>query len=399
MKNVIIENEINGKVVRCVFIFKNYSRKNFKDDFDEFILLQTKEKKVGDFIEYPLYNVSEFTEIPYEYFIEYGPKLFSKVIFDMIRKGHDFIFSDELNIQISFRRVKDLEFYFETVDDAINAENACFIGAGIWFLINIVAPFFYFKKINASIIIRFFLHELTHYIDLVQDYFSWDKKYEGKIRNIVGRKSAYGINYLYNSLFNLREEGLAEFATRSQSPEIDVNGGAAKTYNSNLEKLAFIRYKKDASKFYFNNISHGNQTSTGEYSIGRNMCLFIALSIAKEINSSFSIRTGKEKISGAKCYDLLDKDLSKGITFYVSDIPKEIINIAITKIKPTIHYYFLKEYEKACDVLEISEKNRAMTQRGFYKLVKKAKKASTKQTKKLIEKEGFVFVQSDLQLF
>lgn len=399
MNHIVIEKKINGKTVRCIFIFKKYSERDFKSDFEEFVQLQTGKKKIGDFVEFHKYNLTKFTEIPYSYFIEYGTKLFSETMFNLLEQRPDFILSDELNIQIFFRSIKDLDYYFATVDKSINAENACFIAAGTWFLFNIVAPYFYFKKFEFSIVIRYFLHELTHYVDMVQKNLSWDinRNYETKIRNIVGRKSAYGINYLYNSLFNLREEGLADFIARCESPEMDISGDAIKAYNSNLRKLAFMRYKRDASKFYFDKISHGNLTPTGEYSTGRNMCLIVAMSISKEIKSPFTIRVNKEKFFGYNFNDF-DHYLSKGVTIYVSGIHKDIIARTIALMRPTNHYYFLKVYEKACDVMGISDKNRAMTQRRFFRLVQEAKEISKSQNKRLIEKGGFVYVQSDLPL-
>lgn len=396
MNPIVIEDKINNKTVRCVFIFKKYSKRDFKEDFEEFVQLQTEKKKIGDFVEYHKYNITQFTEIPYDYFIEYGTKLFSKTIFYLLKQRPDFILSDELNIQILFRRIKNLEYYFDTVNKSTNAENACFIAAGIWFLYNIVAPYFYLKKFEFSIIIRYFLHELTHYVDIVQKHLSWDmnRNYEKKIRNIVGRKSAYGINYLYNSLFNLREEGLADFIARIQSPEIEINGDAIRTYNDNLQKLAHIRYKKDASKFYLDVIGYRNQTPIGEYSIGRNMCLVITMAIAKEHNSPFIIRINRDKFFGFK-FDDLDHYLSKGVKIYVSSLHKDIIAKAIAKIRTTNHYYFLKIYEKACDVIGISDKNRAMTQIRFHRLVKEAKKINRRQNKELIKKGGFVYIQSN----
>jgi len=202
---------------------------------------------------------------------------------------------------------------------------------------------------------------------------------------------------LYNSLFNLREEGFADFVARIESPEIEIDGGSIRRYNKNLEKLAFLRYKKDASKFYFEVISYGNMTSDGEYATGRNMCLIIAMALAREYDSPFTIRVDKEKFFGYK-FNSLDHYLSSGLKIYVSGLDKKIIARSLSDIKHTNHYYFLKLYEKACDVLGISDSNRAMTQGRFYNLVSTSKKISKDANRKLIEHGGFVYVQSDLEL-
>src|SRR3989344_5733474 len=152
MKPVVIESKIDGKIVRCVFIFDKYSRKDYRGDFDEFVAAQTKKKLYEGFKEYPLLRIKEFTWIPYEYFCEYAPKLFSKVIFYMIKEHPELVLSDELNIQIIMKRIPEFAYYFETVDKPMNAENACFKGSGLWFLYCIVAPYFYSKKMDSSIV-------------------------------------------------------------------------------------------------------------------------------------------------------------------------------------------------------------------------------------------------------
>lgn len=399
MNHIVIEDKINGKTVRCIFIFKKYSEKEFKEDFEEFVQFQKEKKPRGDYVDYHLYNIDKFQEIPFSSFVKYSTELFSKAIFYLLRQRQDIILSDELNIQIFLRRIKNWDYSFDTIKKAVNEENACFISAGMWFLNNIVAPYFYLRKFEFTIIIRYFLHELTHYVDITKKHWGWElnRNYEKKIQKIVGRKSAYGINYLYSSLFGLRLEGFADFIARIESPEIDIDGDSIRKYNHNLEKLAFMRYKKDAFKFYSEIIEYGNLTPSGEYATGRNMCLFIAMAYAKEMHSPFSIRVNKDKFFGFK-FDKLDHYLSKGVKIYVSGLHKDVIDKAVRDIRSTEHYYFLKLYEKACDVLGISDKNKAMTQRRFYNLVKEAKEASKNKNKRLIEKEGFVYVQSELKL-
>ena len=51
--------------------------------------------------------------------------------------------------------------------------------------------------------------------------------------------------------------------------------------NKNLHILSSLRKKSQAEDFYEKKISYGNLTLSGEYANGRNMCLTIALSIAK----------------------------------------------------------------------------------------------------------------------
>ena len=158
-----------------------------------------------------------------------------------------------------------------------------------------------------------------------------------------------------------------------------------------------MRYKKDASKFYFETIGYGNITPTGEYAVGKNMCLVIAMSTAKENNLPYNLRVNKKRVSNAEFYNF-DHYLSKGVTIYISDLHKNVIASAIDGIRPTSHYYFINLYEKACDALGISDENRAMTRKRFYKLVTEVKKISKSKYKRLVEKDGFVYIESEIQL-
>lgn len=411
MKQIIIEDKIKDKTVRCIFIFSGYSEKDYKEDFEEFIRFQKEKNPRGEFVDYHLHHITHFDYIPYNYFMDYGSKLFSKAIFYLLKQRPEFILSDELNIQLKFKRIKNWDYSFESSEANLNEENACFYVAGAYFINNIVAPYFYLKSMEFSSVMRYFLHELTHYVDNVNKILDLEETYEKpnkndmsdmknkKIRkmNIIGRKSAYGIYCAYFSLFNLRAEGLAEFVTRSESPEIDIQKKAIYLYNENLKKLAFMRYQKDASLFYDNEIGYNNPTFSGENAVGRNMCLIIALWVAKEMKLKFCVRIGNEKFSGYEFKDL-DKILSKEDIIYISKLDEKVIHEAVSRIRQTNHYYFLKIYEKACDHLGISDKNRAMTTRRFYHLVDGAKKASKARNRRLVKRDGFVYVESDIPL-
>lgn len=397
---IIIEDVIDGKPVRCIFIFDYYSEKKYKQDFEEFVDFQKNRKPRHDMVDFHLYNVQNFEYISYENFKKYTSELFSKSLFYLIKQNPSFIISNELNVQLLFKRIKGWSYSFETSPDELedfeNDENACFTCAGIWYINNIVAPFVYLKKYEYSLVIRFFLHELTHFVDIRQDNMHWDeasdygKKYQGKIKKIVGRISAYSINYLYNSLFNLREEGLAEFVGRTNSSKINIDFKGLEEYNSNLEKLKCFKFKKDAEPFYYSNISHGNLGPGGEYAIGRNMCMTIAMALTKENKIPYNIIVDKKTYFGYS-YINLNEWISKEKKITIVDLKKEMIDLAIEKIKPVYHYYFVSLYEKACDILEIKEENRFITKRRFYKLIFEAKKEYNKRERKKLEKKGFTY--------
>jgi hypothetical protein len=390
--------EIKGKVVRCILIFDKYNERSYRKDFNDFLNYQKKVSLTGEKTElvHPFYYPKEFTFIPYGLFKEYSIRFFSRVVFSLLRDNTDFMISNELNIQIKFIRVKNWSYSFETDDEAFDPENACFHAAGTWFIQYIVAPFFYFRHIEFGAITGLLKHELTHYVDIVNKYLSWDinANYEKKIKLRARKKSAYCLNYLYNSMFNLREEGLADFYQRKDSPKIDINMEGIWEYNRNMGLLANLRLKKDAERFYQKNIGWDNLTPSGEYTVGRNMCLFIALYSARIIKLPYTIQAGKDTYSGYE-FKNLDSLLSSNKVIYISNLSKEVIEEAIRLIRPTAHYYFLKLYEQACNGLGISDENRAMTQKRFYRLTRTAIASARAEKSKKLKKAGFAYEESD----
>lgn len=395
--------KIGGKKVSIILIFDDYNKRKYKGDFQEFLDYQQgrTEEEEGE-TDWRIYrNIKEFKEISYEIFREYCISLFSKVMFSLVKSNPQFIVSDELNIQIKILRVKNRDYYFYFKEEACDTENACFDGAGSWFIQNIVAPYFYFGNVNTTHINRFFLHELTHFLDASQKYTPGSKytafelNYQKKIKKIARKKSAYNLNFLYNSLFALREEGIADLVARKDSPFLDISLNGIKEYNKNMKRLVQMPKYHEAEEFYGQKISWGNLTPSGEYSNGRYMCMFIALALAKTKKISYGVEVKGKKFYGHEFdFDVL---FSKSEKLLISNLPDDLIKEAIKIIMPTAHYYFVKLYEKACDTLGISEKNRIMTSRRFYSLKEKAIKYAKAQRRKRLKKNGFVDDGSEIE--
>jgi hypothetical protein len=399
------ENRTINVPVRCIFLFKKYSDGKYQQDFQNFVDFQTNKTPRGEFVDYKLYNLKNYPLISYEYFADYASKLFSMWIFNLIKSNPENFIpkeSTQLNVQIYFKRIKDWEYSFETEDKLINAENACYTASGMWFLNNIVAPYYYLKKFDVGVITKYFLHEFTHYVDMINNMIPWEDermdkedRYKTKIMRKVGRRHPYGINFIYNSMFNLREEGIAYFSERANTSEMLFSKSDIIRYNSNLRKVAFGRYKKNMKDFYFKEVGELNNNNWGESIIGRNMCLFVAMALAKAKRIPFVMTIRKQRSSEFQ-FDNLDSLLSKGEIIGISGIREDIINEAKSMISKTTHYYFLKLYEKSCDILGISEENRAMTCRRFFSLVQETKTFYQNHDKKTLEGAGYLYLHENL---
>ncbi|MBU0615057.1 MAG: hypothetical protein KJ601_03110 [Nanoarchaeota archaeon] len=398
MDILVAENLVNGKKIRCILSFDKYNERKYKKDFQDFVDYQTKKGFTGQVGERfrQLYRLENYPYIPYATFRKTTLDLFSRVIFYMVKQDPTIAQSDELNIQIKFIRVPKWSYSFETDDKGFDPENACYHAAGTWFIQYIVAPYVYLGKIEFSVVTRYFWHELTHYIDIIKKYLLWDDKYDKKIRKLSRKRSSYCLNYLYNCMFNLREEGLAEFNSRKGSDSINIDMKGIREFNRNMELLTHLRLKKQAEEFYQYKIGWENLTPSGEYAVGRTMCFTVALAVAKRLKKQYKLTVDHQHFYG---YDHnLDIWMTKGNTLTISEMPVQCMDDARELILTKPHYYFLKLYEQSCNVLGISEGNRAMTSRMFYDLTRQAMVNAKKDKIKRLKRRGYAIIESEEQV-
>lgn len=379
---------IRGTPVKCTFIFDKYEEKNYNKDFKEFVAYQKRASLTGELGEKDLKFLpgKNLEYVPFEFFRENVPKLFSQSVFFLLEHNPDFIVSDEFNLQMKLMRIPNRSYYFNYDEKAADPENACFDGAGIWFIQTIAAPFFYSKHIDFSIIMRYFVHELVHHMDFMTLYTSFESKYKDKIHLLSRKRSAYCLNYLYSSMFNLREEGFADFIARANTV-IDINTVGIREYNKNMVVLTEMSKKLESEAFYVKKIGWENLTTSGEYANGRMMCAVIAMYAAKYVKEPYALSIGKTKLNG---YDFnWNALLSKYDVIFVSELSTKVIAETVRLIQPTAHYSFVQLYEKACDFLNISEDNRIMTARRFYALKKRAEENAIIARIARLRKRGF----------
>jgi len=297
MDKIKYSTKIRGVPARCIFIFDKYEKKNYDKDFKEFVKYQKRASLTGEKGEKDLKFLpnKNIVYVPFEFFREYVPKLFSQSLFFLLQHNPDFIVSDEFNLQIRLMRIPNRSYYFSYDEKASDPENACFDGAGIWFIQTIAAPFFYSRHIDFGIIMRYFVHELVHHMDYMTLYTSFESKHKDKIHLLSRRRSAYCLNFLYSSMFNLREEGFADFLARANTV-IDIKMYGIREYNKNMGILTELSKKLESEAFYVTKIGWENLTPSGEYANGRIMCTIIALYAAKYMKKSYILTIGKNKM-------------------------------------------------------------------------------------------------------
>jgi hypothetical protein len=390
--DIIRSKTINGNTVNIVFILDKYYTKDLLADWQDFVAYQTRKEKVDDAsgLDFKFYDITQFTPISFEQFAYYSVEFLSKIIFNILQQSPHFITSNNFTVQVKFIRVRNRESYFAYVFDpgASDAENVCTECAGVFLMQAIVAPWIYLKKIDYAYVAKFFIDGFAHNIDNVNKMLLYDARYKKKIALVTKRKYAACVNYMYRTMFDLREEGFPDFMGKLESDRLSIDPKGFKEYNAQLVRLANLTNMDYASKVYREHIGYGNQTSSGEYACGRMMCTVIAMSIAKAKNKQYRIKVDTLESSGSH-FPELDRYLADNKTVYVRGIDSSIIDEAVRMIRPTAHYYFIKLYETACRNLGISEKNMVMTARRFYNLVTSADTASILERKKELRSKGF----------
>ena len=393
MDKLVEEATIEGKKVRCVLIFNDYNEKKYKKDFTDFVNYQkkvdfNKETLAGD-LDLKFYNIKEFTPIPYEDFKKLSLNFISKIFFDVVKENPSLVNSDELNLQLKVLRIPNRSYYFDNDYKATDQENAPYLAAGVWFIQTVVAPYVYFKKIDFNFVKRYLVHELLHYSDLMKGYMLFETKYKDRIFTFSKRKSAYCLNYLWTSIFNLRTEGLADFVTRKDSNifEIDING--IKEYNININKLTKMRLKKEAEEFYPKKIGWETLAPGGEYANGRMMCVFVTMYIAKIMKSPYAILIGNKKIEGYE-FSELNSLLSSNKKIKVMNFSRKVFDEAVKLIQKNDRLSFIKLYEDVCNSLGISEENMTMTRNRFGRLQNQAVEFAKEERKKRLVSKGYV---------
>jgi hypothetical protein len=363
---------------------------------DEDLSKEEKSKELGEALKQETIlkfwnKIKHFeTEISFDEFKKTTLSIFSKILFYEIENNPSYIISDSLTIEIKLLHVKDMEFFFYYNHEASDLETACYYCSGLWFIQTIVMPFFMLGKTDFAHIERFIMHEFVHHLDFVKGYLVWDTKYNEKIKKVARKKSAYNINYLYTSLFNLRQEGLADFNARKNSDKLEIDMSGVKEYNEKMIILSKTRLKKYSQSLYEDKISTGNMSASGEYTMGRNMCLTIALATAKRMKKAYILIESNGQTHRGYEFPELNKYLNHNTRIYISELHKDVIAQTMFDISPTVHYYFVKLYEGACDELNIEDKNRIMTSKKFYALVKQAIQTYKDERKQKLLKSGFI---------
>ena len=154
--------------------------------------------------------------------------------------------------------------------------------------------------------------------------------------------------------------------------------------------------RREAEAFYEKEISYRNLTPSNEYTMGRNMCLTIALALSKKGNIPFTVGIGDRKFNSKEVKDF-NGLLKNNTILYIEDLDQKMFIATVEKVRPLAHYTFVKEYEDACKELGIHEENMIMTRRRFYNIITSSIARVKKEKTARLQSRGFKYVEDDIK--
>lgn len=246
----------------------------------------------------------------------------------------------------------------------------------------LVAPHVFLNKIDYHEMYKNLAHELEHYKDYALGYYHKEFGFKEKISPLMALKGDYRISHLYACLCDLHNEGSADFRKRRNSPKFIIIPSIIKKYRKKLTRMLSLRTKEDIEEYYEKEL-YVNSID-GNYENGFWMMLTLAFAIDPK-NIIFETEKGERKR-----IDDLDKLLSSEKMFYVYPLSPKTFEETLGKsshIKSPED--FLEEYERACNRINISNKNRSLTMKIMKGLWRKAESAYEKEEIHLLKKNGF----------
>jgi hypothetical protein len=385
------------KTVKIVYDLTFYSEKKYVQDFNDFVDYQTgKEKfekdnagksKDGDL---QFYRLKSYPFIPYAQFLNTVSEVYTKVIFQILKEDSGIMVSDEDYFKITFilYRVANRNWYFNAgiVEgltakecakfkdnlDTDSVEHIDYVVAGVYLIQTIAAPWTYLRKIPYSHVWKYLVHELEHHKQFMMDEFRLSEKIRARLKGReVGNYPNYRVSYLFTTMYELLDEGVAEFVASQNRPRIKINRESIFQFRKDLETLITINGRKKTWEFYEENLSYGDLTK-GAYYCGRIMCFTIELAIAKIRNKPVLAYVGKQEFP----FGDMNAFMSKYDVFEIGSPEPSVFKEAYEAISKTKNKYreYINLYEWACKELGIRESNMVISYATYDEIKKKATK-------------------------
>lgn len=390
---------INRKNVTVIYDLTFYSEKDYKKDFKYFLNYQTRKVKfsVPDDAEWKFYKLKKYPYISYENFLKIISELVSKIVYQVLRVNPTIMVSDQNEFKVRFilfrvpdkawmmeedpkkelKGEKALQFLEEL--EAEETEHADYVTAGSFLIQAIAAPWIYKKRIDYTYYYRYLAHELEHHKQTMANFYKFEDEVTKRLKIKVQKVPNYRITYVFLTMHQLLNEGIADFAMIANRPKMDIHMDWIYKFRKDLDSLTTMVGKNKVHKFWVENLAYDTMMG-GAYYCGKIMCFTIELAFAKRMNKQplIYLQNGEEFP-----LDAIDNVMSKQKVFYVGSPEYVIFKRAYDEITKYKYDYrkFMALYEWACKELDIRKRNMIMWYGFFDDLKKKATKFYEKYSK------------------
>ncbi len=415
------EFEVEGKKIRVEFEWDKYPKSTYRKDFEELFLYRLG--KAGTERDLKVHKTEAISFMPLDQFMQLVERTMTIVVREVIK---DYPQAREpkdgtLRIVITMVRNQDFEWY-TFHDDDLSKLNEMFVQFnGLWMINNIAVPYQInnSKKIDYKLLYKFFAHALTYYLDIIAKKYRSEHKSREKHERIVELNENHSIYYLYLTFENLRVEGFAEFREKFQSISVPFYIEPIRNFRSRIQALIKITDEEGAEAFYEENFGAAAYAKNTYY-LGRIMCYTIGLAIFKKFtgetrklengNREYFLKKDRIKGDKSKGYSVFVPTGTVKITFpildlnnamnlapivYASQLPPDVLEATYNQINGLKYRQFIREYEKACNELGISDNNRIVTYAFFDQMKKEATNWYEKRREAQLAAKGHAVTRSN----
>ena len=375
--------DFEGKEILLILEFQpdKYGEDEFKRDVRNYI----RRNKILRKVAYP----------DFDYFVKTASETIRGVLPQVLNKVHHVIQGEPFVIEF---RIHDAEedSYHSAHDEKTSRFDHMYIDLNGKSLTDIFVAPFYFRRISPVKMPDIQLKLIVDLVGLFQFHASLPAyKYASQLKKKVMKK--YGLKDeevdkleypalipLFEILSDLRIEGLADFL-RKTGQRLEIDLGRIKRFKKKLNKMV-EEMKTEIPLQQIEKIYEDEYYVEDIETVGRYMCYFIALSLARHMGEK-GIRVDNRYTSFEEIHKALKSECE--IDRLPPKVCEETIKL-LNRIEPKNHHSrFIYLYTRACHELDIPNPFVVLSYEDYVELKKKAAKYCEEEWKHWAKHAGF----------
>ncbi|MFH1915862.1 MAG: hypothetical protein ABIJ21_01230 [Nanoarchaeota archaeon] len=398
--------QLHGKNVNIVINFDNYSDRQYRNAFQEYLNYQTGRDDIisrwglrkidnKELLEEQSVGLMKFLKkkYPYQLFRETVTLFLTKVIGDVLQEFPEILTSDEMEVQIQVVQIIGREYFGAYDPNICDKEHLYVEYSGFWLIGAIFISWVIDKNIPYQTIKKSVIHELHHHVDNMANKFAYEEAVEEKWKLRAQKIKNFGTLFLYSTILEMRFEGYTEFSSRIPD-YFKINKQKILDFKGRLWHLITIKDKTQAEEFYNKELS---TDSWRTYNMGNIMCIMIACYFSKDLPEQQTPTAGGIIPARPKVlFEGKQYPLDRLDTFMNTRKDVSIVGITDAVHKKTIEFVnsagpteFINTYNVACDYFKISQENRVIWWQLFLDLKKATTEMYERERKQKVKSKGY----------